>query len=275
MLVARPRERERGGSRADEGRPARLPSTGVALLRKTWQILAGWTTTAVLGLVLIALILVSFGRLGEVVGRPFLRLWGRAMLRFGGVRMVVESGAEHLAGRAPRVVLFNHASTLDDFVVNALLPDGGTPVVKRSMIWVPVIGWVMALGPIVMIDRRPGGRGRATLRRVADRVRRERLSVVIAPEGTRRGGGSPKPFKLGAFDLARESGAPIVPLVILGAEALMPYGRFTSEPGVVRVRILPPIDTAHYTEANLKAEAEALRELYRRELGEARYLGAE
>lgn len=238
----------------------------MGLLRRSWQILAGWTTTAVLGLVLLFLIAISLGRLGELVGRPFLRLWGRAMLAFGGVRMIVESGAEHLAGRQPRIVLFNHASTLDDFVVNALLPDGGTPVVKRSMIWVPVIGWVMALGPIVMIDRRPGGRGRATLARIAARVRRERLSVVIAPEGTRRGDGAPKPFKLGAFDLARRSGAPIVPLVILGAEPLMPYGRFTSDPGVVRVRVLPPIDTSHYTEENLRAQAEALRELYRREL---------
>ncbi|MCB9568198.1 MAG: 1-acyl-sn-glycerol-3-phosphate acyltransferase [Myxococcales bacterium] len=240
----------------------------MGVLRATWQLLAGWLVMAVLGLTLVALILVSFGLLGELVGRSFLRAWGRSMLWIASVEVVVE-GAEHLEGRRPRIITFNHGSTLDGFIVNALLPPGGTPVARRSLIWVPVMGLVIALGPIVMVDRGNGPRARRTLARAGRRIREESLSVVIAPEGTRRGDEKPGRFKLGAFELARETGAPIVPLVIIGAERLMPYGRLVSRPGRVRVKILPPIDTSDYTEENLREHADALRELYRQEMAAA------
>ena len=68
------------------------------------------------------------------------------------------------------------------------------------------------------------------------------------------------------FELARATGAPIVPMVILGADRLMPYGRYWSAPGRVVVRVLPPRDTSRFTEADLRAEAEALREVYRAEM---------
>lgn len=236
-----------------------------ALPLRVLQLLAVWLLTAVIGLSLIALIVVSFGILGEVVGRSFLRAWGRACLWVCRVELVVE-GAEHLAGRRPRIITFNHGSTLDSYVVNALLPDRGTPVTRRSLIWVPVMGQVMALGPILMVDRGNGARARKVLARAAERVRREGLSVVIAPEGTRKGEDKPSRFKLGAFELARATGAPIVPMVILGADRLMPYGRYWSAPGRVVVRVLPPRDTSRFTEADLRAEAEALREVYRAEM---------
>ncbi|MEZ4380797.1 MAG: lysophospholipid acyltransferase family protein [Nannocystaceae bacterium] len=236
-----------------------------AALRRLWQLVAGWTVTAALGLSLCALILLSFGLLSELVGRTFLRAWGRAMLWIGGVEVVVEGG-ERLAERAPRIVTFNHASTLDNFIVNALLPPGGTPVARRSALWVPIMGLVLALGPILLVDRRGGARARATLDRAARRIREESLSVVIAPEGTRRGDDKPSRFKLGAFELARVTGAPIVPLVIVGADRLMPYGRLTSTPGRVVVRVLAPIPSDDLTVANLREHADALRERYREAL---------
>ncbi|MCA9663780.1 MAG: 1-acyl-sn-glycerol-3-phosphate acyltransferase [Myxococcales bacterium] len=234
-------------------------------LRRLWQLVAGWLVTAALGLSLCALIILSFGLLSEVVGRAFLRAWGRSMLWIAGVEVVVE-GWEHVAERAPRIVTFNHASTLDNFIVNALLPPGGTPVARRSALWVPIMGLVLALGPILLVDRRGGARARATLDKAARRIRDEALSVVIAPEGTRRGADKPSRFKLGAFELARVTGAPIVPLVILGADQLMPYGRLTATPGRVVVRFLPPIPSDDLTSENLRARADALRERYRQEM---------
>jgi len=238
-------------------------------LRKAWQWLAGWVVTAILGLTLIALILLSAGLLSERIGRPFLRAWGRSLLWLGGVKLIIE-GAEHLEGRRPRIITFNHASTLDNFIVNALLPAGGTPVARRSLIWVPVMGQVLALGPILLIDRQGGARARATLERAAARIRTEQLSIVIAPEGTRRGAEKPSRFKLGAFELARVTGAPIVPMVIGDAHVLMPYGRLTTRRGTLRVRILPPIPSAELTSKNLRAHADALHARYRQELAALR-----
>ena len=93
-----------------------------------------------------------------------------------------------------------------------------------------------------------------------------RLTVFIAPEGTRTTDGSLLPFKKGALHLAQASGAPIVPVVIEGAFALHPPGRLTSRPGRVRVRVLPPWATAPLTEAAFGPQTVALRALYAVEL---------
>jgi len=233
-------------------------------LRTIGQVTAAWVVTTALGVPLILLMLCSFGRLREAIGRPGIRAWGKALLWVGGVKLVVE-GAEHLDGRRPRIVTFNHISTLDSFIVNALLPDGGMPVAARSSL--PIFGQILVLGPIIVLDKGGGPRSRAAMKKVEARIRDEALSLLIAPEGTRRGEDKPSRFKLGAFELARVTGAPIVPMVIMGAERLMPYGALTTKPGRLVIRILPPIPSDGFTTDNLRDQADALHERYRVELG--------
>ena len=95
---------------------------------------------------------------------------------------------------------------------------------------------------------------------------RDKLTVVIAPEGTRTAVGVLGPFKAGVFHLALESKAPIVPLVIHGAEQLQPRGQYFAHPGTVVARILRPISTQGFREDNLTDQAADLRQRYLTEL---------
>lgn len=227
-------------------------------LRAATQHLLGWSFTAVMAALMISTTLLSFGALSHPVGRPLLRLWGRGMLRILGVRLVLR-GQQHLRGRASRIVPFNHASTLDIFIVQATLPDHGVPVAKREFIRVPLIGWTVYLLDFVLLDRKDRRRAAASLSRAADRIRRERLSVVIAPEGTRSRTGELGPFKLGPMHLAVASHAPLVPMIIHGSARAMPHGQLWSRGGTVVVEFLPPIATDDFTLDNLHARSEALR----------------
>ncbi len=214
-----------------------------------------------MGVLMMATTLLSLGTLSHVVGRPLLRLWGRGMLGILGVHLDVR-GREHLRGRVGRIVPFNHASTLDIFIVQALLPDGGVPVAKREFIRVPIVGWVVYLLDFILLDRSDRTRAAASLRRAAARIVRERLSVIIAPEGTRSRTGVLGPFKLGPMHLAVASHAPIVPMVIAGSNRCMPHGQLWSRPGTVIVELQPPIDTTDYTLDNLHERTEALRDRF-------------
>lgn len=234
-------------------------------LRAARQHLLGWSFTAVMGALLMATALLSLGTLSHPVGRPLLRVWGRGMLAIMGVRLVVR-GREHVRGRASRIVAFNHASTLDMFIVQATLPDGGVPVAKREFIYVPIVGWVVYLLDFVLLDRTDRTRAAASLARAARRIARERLSVIIAPEGTRSRTGELGPFKLGPMHLAVASHAPLVPMVISGSARCMPHGQLWSRPGAVIVEFLPPIPTDHFTLENLRAEADHLRDRFVAEL---------
>jgi 1-acyl-sn-glycerol-3-phosphate acyltransferase len=242
-------------------------ATPVGLARRLWQLPVGWAFTLVFttSVVVIAIATLGLGR--HRLMPALLRFWGRTTLAIQGVRVEVE-GAEHLEGQAPRVATFNHASSIDIMLVPVVTPRGGVPAVKREMMYMPFIGAACYFMGFLFIDRGRSERARRTLARAATRVRDEGLTVFISPEGTRSPEGALLPFKQGAFRLAIDSGAPIVPVVISGAFELLPRGRFLCRQGTVKMRILPPVPTTGLTVDDLPALMASVREQYERALAE-------
>jgi 1-acyl-sn-glycerol-3-phosphate acyltransferase len=209
--------------------------------------------------------LLTLGFAADSFGRGMVRTWARVCLWGIGVRVRI-SGLEELERRDKRIVIFNHSSVLDLCVITSILPAGAFGVVKRELLFYPFIGWGMLFLNFLPIDRGNSERAHAALNRVGERIDREKLSVFIAPEGTRSRDGKLGPFKLGAFHLAWRARAPIVPIVVEGLQAVMPQGRWSANPGEVHLRILPPVATHDYDAKNLHAKADELRHLYEREL---------
>jgi 1-acyl-sn-glycerol-3-phosphate acyltransferase len=233
--------------------------------RVAWSIVAGWSLTVVFCAVVIASALITLGRCWRWLTPPQARWWGRTMLRLQGVEVEYE-GLEHLEGEAMRVVTFNHSSGLDPMLITSMYPRSATSAIKREILYVPIVGLAIKLMGFLLIDRGKGGRGRDTLRLAAARMRRDSMTVFIAPEGTRSRDGSLQPFKRGALHLAMVSGAPLVPVVVHGAFDLWPRHRWGARPGLVRVRVLPPIDTHALTPETLDAFSDELRARYERTL---------
>ena len=65
--------------------------------------------------------------------------------------------------------------------------------------------------------------------------------MLIFAEGTRSKDGRLAAFKRGPFYLAKETGAPIVPMVITGTEKMMRKHSAAITPGVARVKFLEAI----------------------------------
>lgn len=213
--------------------------------------------------------ILTMGRFSNTLSPVMLRFWGRNILKIQGIKLVVE-GAEHLDVRSMKVATFNHTSTLDAMIITAITPQGGVSAIKREVIYVPFVGLAVWSMGFLLIDRGRSGRAQHLLKAAAERMARDRLTVFIAPEGTRSKDGTLRPFKKGAFHLALESGAPVVPVVIDGAQILHPRSRFWSRAGTIRVRILPPIDTTGLGTDDLAGFAESLQARYAAELAEMR-----
>jgi 1-acyl-sn-glycerol-3-phosphate acyltransferase len=259
----------------DEGvySPSSMATPGqadrAARLHALWHVPVGLVFTVGFTLGASAASLLTLGQCAPWLSPILLRFWGRNILRIQGVTLEVE-GAEHLAGRAMRVATFNHTSTLDAMIVPALCPQGGVAAIKREVLYLPFVNLAVWSMGFLLIDRGRSARAQRLLQSAAARMARQRLTVFIAPEGTRSPDGALQPFKLGAFHVALASGAPIVPVVIDGAYDLMPRQRSWCAPGRVRVRILPPIDTTGLTREGLAALAESLHDTYARTLAEMR-----
>jgi 1-acyl-sn-glycerol-3-phosphate acyltransferase len=149
-------------------------------------------------------------------------------------------GREHLPpGNC--VVLLKHSSAWETIAQLRIFPRQ-TWVLKRELMWVPVLGWVLWLLRPIAIDRRGGG---AAVQQVLEQGR-ARLAdgfwVMIFPEGTRMPIGATRRYGMSGALLAAAEGIPIVP-VAHNAGYFWPRRGWLKRPGTVRVVIGPPIET--------------------------------
>jgi 1-acyl-sn-glycerol-3-phosphate acyltransferase len=180
-----------------------------------------------------------------------------------GIRWRVE-GRENLPAK-PAVILAKHQSAWETMAFQLIFPPQ-VHVLKRELLWIPFFGWGLALMSPIAIDR---SRGAAALRAIARRGR-ERLAqgfwVVVFPEGTRVAPGASREYHPGGAWLAREAGAPVVP-VAHNAGRVWPRNAFVKRAGTVTVRIGPPIDPADRDPKTINAIAKSWIEEQQKALG--------
>ena len=187
---------------------------------------------------------------------PFCVGGAQIGLRIAGVTPHVE-GLENIP---PGVCLFvsNHASNVDPPVIIGRIPGRVALLAKREVFRIPLLGAAMRLGRFIPVNRRDPAAARASVR-LARKYMKEGISYLIFAEGTRSRDGSLGEFKRGSFLLAIESGAPVVPITIVGTRAILPRGAFLIRPGIARVIFHPPVNVSADTPATRKDLAEHVR----------------
>lgn len=170
--------------------------------------------------------------------------WAWANLKVTGTRVAVD-GLEHLDPRRSYVFVSNHRSNLDVLALVVALWDFQLRwVAKEELFRVPLFGWALRATKQILVNRADHAQAVASLAEAKRRMH-EGISVVFFPEGTRGPGREMLPFKKGGFVFAIETGAPIVPIGILGTAEILPRAAWTvRRGGDVRVSICRPIETA-------------------------------
>lgn len=212
------------------------------------------TVRAVLVAVAIVIVTVIFG-VPAILLAPFspsghlvhwiTRWWSRTLLRVGGV-IVQGHGLDHISPGRPCVIVANHASAADIPIIFGSLPFQFRVIAKASLFHIPILGWCMRLAGYISIDRESPTRAMRSLERAARQLR-SGLPVLVFPEGTRSRTGELLPFTKGAFLLAIQAGAPVVPLAIVGSHDILARGSLRVHRGTVTLIVAPPIDTQGLT----------------------------
>jgi len=171
-------------------------------------------------------------------------------------------GEQYLWSHRPAVFIFNHQSNVDLVIVSRLMRRDITGVGKREIRDIPVLGRVMESSGIVLIDRQDSASAIEALTSLVDTMRIEGKSVCLSPEGTRALTPKLAKFKKGAFHLAIQAGAPIVPIVIHNSSDVQPKGDMIFHPGTVDVDVLPPIDTSQWSATSIDAHVAEVRNQY-------------
>jgi 1-acyl-sn-glycerol-3-phosphate acyltransferase len=212
-------------------------------------------TILMAGMATAALLMMAFTRRPGFVMRVIAPRWGRWLCAVGGIRIEVE-GREFLDD--PAVIVANHQSMLEVFIIPAVIPPKTRLVGKKEIGRIPFFGWAFRATGQILIDRQDSAVARATLDDSLANLPAG-VSIFVCPEGTRSKDGTLLPFKKGAFHIAMQLKLPVVPLTLDGAHQLLPKHGWLPRPGTVRVRISPPIDTASWTAENLDRHVSEVR----------------
>src|SRR5213075_14034 len=113
-------------------------------------------------------------------------------------------------------------------------------VLKRELLFIPVVGWAMARAGNIAVERGDGATALRGLVRQAKAVIADGRSILIFPEGTRVAVGDERPYQVGTAALYRQLGVPVVP-VALNSGLFWGRHQWVKRPGVITLEILPPI----------------------------------
>ena len=181
----------------------------------------------------------------------------RLAFMFAGIRVEVK-GAEHIPAHTACIFMANHVSNLDPTALIPHIPGRTAAFIKRSLMKIPVLGFGLKLGEFIPVDRDGRVESAQESIAVARSVIAKGLHITIFVEGTRSRDGRMLPFKKGPFYLAKETGAPCVPVSIHGTEGMMAKGSMKITPGTAYIEFHAPLDPSDF--ATREDLLEAVRE---------------
>jgi 1-acyl-sn-glycerol-3-phosphate acyltransferase len=155
------------------------------------------------------------------------------------------TGLEHIPREGGAIIAANHVSFLDPLLLPLVVPHRRVMfLTKVKYLDKPFLRWFLAgagVIPVATGDPRAVGESVAAAVEV---VRSGRL-VGIFPEGTRSPDGRLHRGKTGVARVAFESGAPVIPVGIIGTDLAFPRGARLPRPRSVRILFGPPITLAN------------------------------
>ena len=155
-------------------------------------------------------------------------------------------GMEHVPTEGPIIIASNHRSFMDPWVIGMLLRRPVYYVAKTELFHRPFTAWLLSSLGAFPVDRGGGDRDAMdAARRILDRGD----VVVIFPEGTRIRPGALGTPKRGVGRLALQTGAPVVPVALIGTGAIRRGWRI--RPHRVRIRAGRPLRYPHVDEPSV------------------------
>jgi 1-acyl-sn-glycerol-3-phosphate acyltransferase len=177
----------------------------------------------------------------------------------------------HLEGRKkipwnrPVVLVSNHRSLIDILALYKLRrPFKWTS--KTENFRLPFIGMVLSLTNAIRINRESMRSGAQFLTRAEEEMKKG-SSILLFPEGTRSKTKQMRPFKEGAFVLAKRSGSGIIPIVHTGSENTFDRGSWVLKgKAPIFIRVLDEIPASEVEQMEVKAMMQKVRALMEEEL---------
>ncbi len=197
--------------------------------------------------------------------------WGRRLLRSAfravGIRLRTQGG-EYLREGSRSVVVVNHASYLDGALLFAAMPVPIAIAAKAEFGGIFPIGNLLRAFGVAFVERLDHQGSLTGVESLVAKLEREEI-IGLFPEGTMHRMPGLLPFRLGAFKMAVQARASVVPVTLSGSRSVLRDGQWIPRPGEVVFRINPPLDDIDRSLASRSGDSEEAKDEARDEAAES------
>ena len=144
---------------------------------------------------------------------------GRILIPLMRIPLTVK-GIEYLPLNSPCMLVANHTSYIDLFILPAILPRPFRFVAKGELMGVPVVHLLLRRLGTEFVERYDKQKGLADARRISESAV-SGPPLLYFPEGTFTRTPGLLPFHMGAFTTAAELNLPIIPIALRGARSML------------------------------------------------------
>lgn len=175
----------------------------------------------------------------RLASRWFASFWARSLLRMvpAGLNVI----EDHPLDRAQSyIVVANHLSLFDIPVLYGWLNLDLKWVMKKELRKVPLIGYGCEKMGHIFLDRSNRQSALKQLQELKDSLQ-PGTSILFFPEGTRSRDGVMRPFKVGAFLMAKDLDLPVLPVTVRDTDTILPPDGMDLRPSRAQMIIHSPI----------------------------------
>jgi 1-acyl-sn-glycerol-3-phosphate acyltransferase len=214
----------------------------ISILRFAYQLWVGFVFTFFMLLFLPGILIPGFfGPRAGSVTFFFMKLWSWVFSKLNVIPYEMIDREKIRKGQS-YIYVSNHTSFLDLPGIAMCIRGQFRPLAKKELLKLPVFGWITRV-TCVVVDRTSNESRRKSMDHLK-KILGIGISILIFPEGTQnRTKEKLQPFYDGAFRIAIETQEPVLPMVVLGANVLMPPGKVPLRPGKIRIVVGDEIST--------------------------------
>lgn len=153
-----------------------------------------------------------------------VRYWSKFLIKASFCPFQIK-GVEYLKKNQPAVFVCNHTSYVDVILLMSVLPTNTRFIAKKELAAYPLLGGLLKKLGHIFIDRMDVSKSTSDLGLIHQEIEKGR-SILFFPEGTFTRVAGVRPFKLGPYKVAAQSGLPVQPLAISNARAMLRASQF-------------------------------------------------
>lgn len=162
-------------------------------------------------LVIGILCIVFFPIINRESRRNLIKLWSLLLLKIFKINLIVNNDLKTILAKKNYLIVSNHISWLDIFVINSAYPV--TFVAKHSISKWPILNWLVKASETIFIDRKKITKIKETSKEIEDYLE-SKGSICIFPEGTSTDGSRLLDFKSNLLQTAINKDIEILPVAI-------------------------------------------------------------